>query len=189
MMMRKMFLVLVVILIPMMAGTAVAQDPGIQPLVREGVQEVGVSGNFDPEGPHGGVDIALNASYGYFLSHFLEVGGFGSYLRADGGDLINYGLGAFGEYHLLNFNMIGIARSVPYIGANLGLYFAENDFGDNRSGLAFIPRAGIKWFFRDYVAVDTNFFFALATDDIYVNNDKQRAYDYGFNIGLRVYFE
>jgi hypothetical protein len=85
--------------------------------------------------------------------------------------------------------MIGIARSVPYVGANLGLFFADNNFGDNKAGLAFIPRVGVKWFFRDYVALDTNFFVALATSDIYVNNDKQRAYGYGFNIGLRVYFE
>jgi hypothetical protein len=54
--------------------------------------------------------------------------------------------------------------------------------------LAFVPRIGIKWFFRDYVAVDTNFYLSLATEDIYINDNSRDNYDFGIKFGLRVYF-
>jgi hypothetical protein len=39
------------------------------------------------------------------------------------------------------------------------------------------------------VAVDTNVFLALASDDIYINDGDADPYDFGINIGLRVYFQ
>ncbi|RJQ76833.1 MAG: hypothetical protein C4519_14030 [Desulfobacteraceae bacterium] len=158
-------------------------------MLREGVKELGLEGNIDLEGTQGDIDADLNARFGYFLDRHLEVGPFFSFSRSNDGDVMSYGLGAFADWHLLGYNMVGFAKTVPYIGASLGLYFLDTDVDEDESGLSFIPRVGIKWFFRDYVAVDTNFFLALATDDIYVNDNDTDKYDIGINIGLRVYFE
>ena len=167
-------------------GTAEAQDQDrIVPMLEKGTKELGFSGYIDFEGPAGGVDIDLDLRYGYFSARHIEIGGFGNYSRTMDGGVVRYGLGGFAEYHILGS---GWARTIPYFGADFGLYALNWDAGENQNALAFVPRIGIKWFFRDYVAVDTNFYLGLATEDIYINDNSSDKYDFGIKFGLRVYF-
>jgi hypothetical protein len=78
---------------------------------------------------------------------------------------------------------------MPYIGADLGFAFVDSDISEDNAALIFQPRIGLKWFIRDFFAIDTNFFLALATDDLYQNdrNDLD-PYDVGIRLGIRVYF-
>jgi hypothetical protein len=101
------------------------------------------------------------------------------------GDVVRYGLGGFGEYHIFGSSW---ARTIPYLEQTSGCYALNWDAGENQNSLAFVPRIGIKWFFRDYVAVDTNLYLGLATEDIYINDNSSDNYDFGIKIGLRVYF-
>lgn len=167
-------------------GTAEAQDQNrIAPMLEKGTKELGFNGYIDFEGPSGGFDIDLDMRYGYFLNRIIEIGGFGNYSRTMDGDVVRYGLGGFAEYHMFDSSW---ARTIPYFGADLGLYALNWTAGENQNALAFVPRIGIKWFFRDYVAVDANFYLGLATEDIYVNDNSSDKYDLGIKFGLRVYF-
>ena len=167
-------------------GTAEAQDQNrIVPMLEKGTKELGFSGYIDFEGPAGGVDIDLDLRYGSFLSRNIEIGGFGNYSRTMDGDVVRYGLGGFAEYHMFGRSW---ARTIPYFGADLGLFALNWDSGENQNALAFVPRIGIKWFLRDYVAIDANFYLGLATEDIYINDNSSEKYDLGIKFGLRVYF-
>ena len=167
-------------------GTAEAQDPNrVLPMLQKGAQELGFSGYIDFEGPSGGLDIDLDIRYGYCPDQYIEIGGFGNYSRMMDGDVVRYGLGRFSEYHLFG---TGQGRTIPYFGADLGLFALNWDAGEDQNALAFVPRIGIKWFFRDYVAIDTHLYLGIATDDIYINDDDSENYDFGIKFGLRVYY-
>lgn len=65
----------------------------------------------------------------------------------------------------------------------------DNDLGDDNAALVFRPRVGLKWFIRDYFALDTNLFVAVATDDLFPNRrNRLDPYDVGFHLGIRIYF-
>ena len=102
---------------------------------------------------------------------------------------MNYSLGAFGEYHLSDLRLVDFAATIPYVGASIGMDFLDSEIDEDESAITFVPQIGIKWFFRNYVAVDTNFYFATATDDIYVNDNDLDDYDFGIRLGLRVLFK
>jgi opacity protein-like surface antigen len=184
----KKILCLVVMTILIAGGTAAAQERTV-PMLREGVKEVGINGFIDFEGAQGDVDAVAEALFGYFLNRHLEVGGFLSYSRANDGDDITYGVGAFAEYHIFGARWVGFAETVPYFGASVGLGVLDSASEENESALTFIPKVGVKWFFRDYVALDTNVFLALATEDIYLNDGSSDSYDFGMRFGLRVLFQ
>lgn len=181
---KVIWLVLAAILL--FVGTLQAQDQQrTVPMLEKGAKELGFSGFIDLEGPSGGLDVNLDIRYGYCLDQYIEFGGFGNYSREMDGDVVRYGLGGFAEYHLFG---PGRGRTVPYFGADLGLFALNWDAGEDQNALAFVPRAGIKWFFRDYVAIDTHVYLGLATDDIYINDNDSENYDFGIKFGLRVYF-
>jgi hypothetical protein len=181
------FMVLITMLI---GGTAVAQERTV-PMLREGVKDFGLRGWIDFEGAQGDVDVILEARYGYYLNRNLLVGGLLGYSRQNDANDIRYDIGAFAEYHLFGIRWVGFAETVPYFGASVGLGATDRDLpnAQDETALTFIPSVGVKWFFRDYVAIDTNLFLALATDDIYINDNDPDDYMVGARIGLRVLFE
>jgi hypothetical protein len=161
------------------ASSAMAQDP----LLQRGVKELALSGAFDFE-HEGNPALDLTGRYGYFIQNLLEVGGFAE-ISGDFDDIFRYGLGGFAELH---FSPI-MASAVPYLGTDVGFSFVDTDLGEDNAALVFRPRAGVKWFIREYVAIDTSFFVALATDDLYQNNrDDLDFYDIGLRLGLRIFF-
>ncbi len=200
--MKKISLLIICILLAF-STPALAQDRNqgtlqINPMLDKGTKEVGLTGNVDFEGQNGGVDVNLNGTYGWFISPLTEVGFFASWAKMKGkndegikGDVSNYGLGVFGEYNLLRTNAVSFKSVVPYIGADLGLSWTNTDLPgqEDQNALVFVPKVGLKWFFRDYVAVDANFFVAMATDDIYLNDNSLESTDVGMKFGLRVYFD
>ena len=184
--MKKTVVLWTMICILCIGAPAMAED---EPMLEKGAKELGLSGNIDLEGTQGGVDVVLDASYGYFIARDLEIGPIISFSRTNDGDILSYGVGAFVDYHIVGASMVGFARTVPYVGASLELTALDTDLGEDQNALALTPKVGIKWFLRSYLAIDTHFYFSLATDDIYVNDNELDSYDYGFNLGLRVYFQ
>jgi len=159
----------------------------LDPFLRKGTRELALSGLLDFE-QRGNPALDLTGGYGFFLRDYLEVGGFAE-LAGNFDDVFRYGLGAFAEYHVPDWSFMKAPRAMPYIGANLGLAFVDSDISEDNAALIFQPRIGVKWFIRDFFAIDTNFFFAVATDDIYLNDDDDLdPYDVGIRLGIRVYF-
>jgi hypothetical protein len=165
------------------AGSLMAQGPMLQ----RGTQEVGLSGTLDFQNKSD-VVIDLSGRYGYFIQNNLEVGGFAE-IAGDLDSTYRYGLGGFAEYHFPKA-FVKMPSLVPYLGADLGLEFAHSDVSEDNDALIFRPRAGIKWFIRDYFAIDANFFLALATDDLFENRrGRLDNYDVGLRLGIRIHFK
>ena len=166
-----------------------AQQTGttLDPFLRQGTREFALSGLLDFE-VRGNPALDLTGRYGFFIRDYLQVGGFAE-LAGNFDDVFRYGLGVFAEYHLPELSFLQAPRAMPYIGVNLGLAFVDSDISEDNAALVFQPRFGVKWFIRDFFAIDTNLYFAMATDDIYLNDeDDLDAYDVGLQIGIRVYF-
>ena len=159
----------------------------LDPFLRQGTREFALSGLLDFE-VRGNPALDLTGRYGFFIRDYLEVGAFAE-LAGNFDDTFRYGLGAFAEYHLPEWSFLQAPRTMPYIGADLGLAFVDSDISEDNAALVFQPRFGVKWFIRDFFAIDTNFFFAMATDDLYQNDeDDLDPYDVGIRLGIRVYF-
>jgi hypothetical protein len=181
--MRKSLCAVATICVLVLSGSAMAQEP----LLQRGTQELALSGALDFEN-RGDTTLDLIGRYGYFLRDNLEVGGVAQF-SGNFDDAFRYGLGGFAEYHFPQWIPPDWPSIVPYLGADVLLSFVDTDFGDDNAALTFEPRVGLKWFVRDYFAVETHVFFALATDDIYQNKeDELDFYDIGLRLGIRVYF-
>ena len=163
-------------------GIAMAQSH----LLERGTKELGLSGTLDFE-QESRVVLDINGRFGYFPRQNLELGGFAE-VSSNFNEFSRYGLGGFAELHLPAWAFMQ-GRTIPYAGADLGLQFVDTDLGEDNAALIFRPRIGLKWFIRDYFAIDTNVFVAVATDDIFPNkrNDLD-PYDVGILLGLRIYF-
>ncbi len=178
--MRKSLCAVATMCLLVLAGNVLAQAP----LLSRGTQELALSGLLDFQN-RGDVTLDLIGRYGYFLRDNLAVGGVGQF-SGNFDDAFRYGLGGFAEYH---FRLLFTPSVVPYLGADVLLSFVDTDFGDDNAALTFEPRVGLKWFIRDYFAVETHVFGALATDDLYQNKeDELDFYDVGLRLGIRVYF-
>ena len=173
------------------SGHVVAQQTDtaitLDPFLRKGARELALSGAFDFE-QRGNPSLDLTGRYGIFVQDYLELGGFAE-LAGDFDDVFRYGLGGFAEYHLPDWSFMRAPRVMPYIGADLGLAFVDSDISEDNAALIFQPRIGLKWFISDFFAIDTHFFIAVATDDLYQNDeDNLDPYDIGIRLGIRVYF-
>jgi hypothetical protein len=163
---------------------AIAQEPMLQ----RGTKELSLSGLFDFEN-EGDALIDIRAGYGFFPRDYLEVGGIVQ-IAGDFDDTFRYELGGFAEYHIIQWAFLRMPRAVPYLGADLSLSFVDSDITEDNAALLFRPRAGVKWFIRDYFAIDTSLFFAIATDDLFPNGeDDLDPYDVGIRLGIRVNFK
>jgi hypothetical protein len=180
--MKKLLCVGVLTVVLGWAGSTRAQSP----LLQRGTQELGVSGTLDFQ-QESRVVLDINGRFGYFPQQNLEVGGFAE-VSSNFNEFSRYGLGGFAEYHLPGWALLH-GRAIPYAGADLGLEFVATSLGEDNAALVFRPRFGLKWFVRDYFAIDTHLFVAVATDDLFPNrkNDLD-PYDIGIQLGLRIYF-
>lgn len=179
--MKKALLTAVALAFLVPGGSALAQGA---PMIDMGTQELGVSGLFDFDDADGNLFLNLSGSYGYFIQDNVELGARVSYLRTQGGDVEEIGVGGFGEFHLPVSNI-----TVPYVGVGLDYSYTEIDPGDDEDAFVVSPRVGVKWFVREYFAIDTNVFFKWATEDLYVNDNEIEDTDWGALIGLRVFFK
>jgi len=180
--MKKLLYVWVITVVLGWVGSTMAQAP----LLQRGTKELGLSGNFDIQQESRAV-LNLSGRFGYFPQQNLEVGGFAE-VASNFNEFSRYGLGGFAELHAPAWALLQ-GRAIPYAGADLGLEFVDTDLGEDNAALIFRPRIGLKWFIRDYFAIDTNVFVAVATDDLFPNKRHDLdPYDVGIRLGLRIYF-
>ncbi len=150
--------------------------------IQYGTREFGVSGMIDPS-TAAGVDINLDASYGYFPYDDVEVLFVGGLLHNDFISTID--LGIRGEYHWL----IPASPAVPYAGVGAKVAYSDVDISDDQSfTFGMDLDGGVKYFINDTVALTTRLVLDWATDDIFINDDDVEAYDIRLEMGLRFYF-
>lgn len=165
--MRKYFVVAIV--------AALATFVYAQPSIQEGTRELSLSGSWDPESAAGST-IALDVGYGVFVRDLIEVGGLLSY--ADNDIVTTWGLGGFAEYH---FDMA--TMTVPYVG--LRLEYIDYDVDTT---FQYGPRAGVKHFISDNVAIDIALQYTIAGEDIFNDDGTLEDTNLALVFGLRAMF-
>jgi hypothetical protein len=179
--MNKYLFAVATVFVLALSTSTMAQDEA--PMLQRGTKELAVAGLLDFKN-RGDTTLDLLGRYGFFLRDNLEVGGVAQF-SGNFDDAFRYGLGGFAEYHFSR----GRSSLVPYLGADVLLSFVDTDFGDDNAALTFEPRVGLKYFIRNYFAIESHLFFAIATDDLYQNDsDDLDPYDIGLRLGIRVYF-
>ena len=157
------------------------------PLLLQGTKELGLAGTLDFQ-QESRVVLDINGRFGYFPRNQLEVGAFAE-VSSNFNEFTRYGLGGFAEVHMPHLALLK-GQAIPYGGADLGPEFVHTSLGADHAALIFRPRIGLKWFIKDYVAIDTNLFLAVATADIFPNRKNHLdPYDIGIRLGLRIYFQ
>ena len=146
-------------------------------------QELGVKGLVDFDTLYG-TYVDLEVKYGYFWIDDLEFGGVVGF--SDDNQLTMWKLGGFAEY---NFRIE--SPVIPYLGAALSFSDSEVTIGANKEGTGAVVGdfgVGVKYFLVENVALDTDFVFSIASDDIFPEKDKITDTDLKWRLGLRFYF-
>lgn len=157
-----------------------------QPMIQKGANELSVHVSPDFEGAIGDM-IFAEAGYGLFLRDGLAARAALSYtiledVAGEDSDYRTSELGLAAEYHL---DLGG--KLVPYLG--LGLGWRRSHFGKfEESGLVYGPRAGLKYFLADNVALDLEVTYKLGAADVFINDFVPEDTDLSSAIGLRVLF-
>jgi hypothetical protein len=168
------------------AGTLLVSVAGAQAQVQRGSNEISLHVSPDWEGAVGDM-IFAQAGYGRFLSDAFAARATLHYalledVAGEDEDYRTSEIGVAGELHL---NRGG--RLVPYLG--LGLGWRSSHFGDvEEAALVYGPRAGVKVFFVDNVALDLEVTYKLGAADVFVNDFVAEDSDVSSAIGLRVLF-
>jgi hypothetical protein len=173
----KMKKLIIILALATLAGTSYAGALDL------GSQELGVSGLLDFD-TLDGTYVDVQVKYGYFWIDDLEFGGVISF--RDDNRLQEWKLGGFAEY---NFRID--SPVTPYIGAALTYGDSDITIGAIKEGTGAIVgdfNAGIKYFLVENVALDTDFVFSIASDDIFPEKDKVSDTDWKWRLGLRFYF-
>ena len=159
---------------------------GAQPMIQRGAQELSVHVSPDFEGAIGDMLLA-QAGYGYFVRDRLEARATLGYavledVAGEDSDYRMQEVGLAAEYHLVRRSAF-----VPYLGAGIGWH--RSHFGDlEESALAYGPRAGLKIFLADNVALDFEVTYKLSSADVFINDFVAEDTDLTSVIGLRVLF-
>jgi opacity protein-like surface antigen len=165
---------------------ALAPTAGAQPMIQRGAQELSVHVSPDFEGAIGDMLLA-DAGYGVFVRDRLELRATLGYATLEdvAGEDEDYRMrevGLAAEYHVA-----GRGGFVPYLGAGVG--WRSSHFGDlEESALVYGPRAGLKIFLADNVALDFEVTYKLSGADVFINDFVAEDTDLTSVIGLRVLF-
>ncbi len=182
-----------VVMVMVMAMTVAAYG---QPLIQEGVRELIVSGGWDPEGVTG-QEMDLEIGYGVFVTDAIELGGIVSYASVEdagttltGGVLQSYDEETWEFSGLLDYHFdirFEIATmTVPYVGLRVG--YVKYEAAADEDAIVYGPRAGVKHFVTDNIAVDVGLSYMFATEDIFVNEGIAEDTDLSLDFGIRVLF-
>ncbi len=168
---------------------AVAANNPTIPNLDKGTKSLQLAGSYDAN--HAlDYELTIDAGFGYFFWDNIEIAVVGGW---QSNDLIDtYELGAMAEYNL-NFE----SPWVPYFHVGVLWAGAEVDDDiyndtDDMDADAWIGRfgGGLKYFFRDSIAVSLGINYDLASDDLYVDDDGDfDDYNWTAMLGLRFYFD
>ena len=156
-------------------GRVLGVSDELPPMLAEGTQEFGLSGNVNFAD-----DLAynLNLTYGWFIKDCWEVG-FIANVQGVESD-VNVGLGIFTEYNFARNN----SKWVPFIGFDMTWAKLDSDAFDADS-IALGLNVGIKYFIRENISLSFSVGADYAFDDVFPGGDD---FQEQINIGTRFYF-
>jgi opacity protein-like surface antigen len=155
-------------------------------MIKKGTHELSLHVSPDFEGAVGDM-IFAQAGYGWFVWDRFETRGTFSYtiledVAGEDSDYRTSEFGLAGEYHLDRGGNL-----IPYLGAGLG--WRSSHFGNfEESALVYGPRAGLKYFLADNVALDLEVTYKIGSADVFINDFEAEDTDLSSGIGLRVLF-
>ena len=170
------------------AGMATAANDAV-PNLNKGTKSLRLNGSYDANHPLD-YQITLEGGFGYFFWDNIELAALGGWQGNDLMDKIELGL--VGEYNF-NFNSPWVPFlqvGVLYAGAEVEDDIYNND--DDMDADTWIGRfgGGVKYFFRDDIAVSLGINYDVAADDIYWDDDGNAdSYNWTALLGLRFYFD
>ena len=182
--MRKLSIGVSVLLVALVASPASAQP--VQPDLRDGARELSIHVSPDFEGAIGDM-LDARAGFGLFVRDGLSARATLAYavLEDVAGEDSDYRMSQLtlaAEYHLRRET-----RLVPYVGFGAG--WRSSHFADlEESALVYGPRAGVKYFLADNVALDFEIIYELSPAEVFVNDFVAEDADISSGIGLRVLF-
>lgn len=164
-------------IIPVLLGMLVAAGAMATP-IQQDTLELRLGGNIDFNNPNGKFDFLLDTGLGYFVLDNIEAGGLVTWGYS--GSQFGYGVGGFTEFNLdLDIFMM------PYAGLKLQYFFGDF-YIKNFINVEFT--GGLKFFLSEEVAIYTELYYDLASEDAYINNNEAKNYDVGMKMGIRAYF-
>ena len=157
-----------------------------EPLLARGTQDLSLELSPDFEGVTGDT-LTLEVGYGRFVKDRFELRARAVYETiedvAPGEKDYRAREVALGcEYNFALGN-----RFVPYAGVDLG-YRRLSYLDIENSGAVYGPRAGLKLFLAENVALDLSLAYKLASADLYVNDFQLEDRDLSYGLGFRVMF-
>ncbi|MFA7158686.1 MAG: hypothetical protein WC299_05230 [Kiritimatiellia bacterium] len=158
-------------------GILVAGGVMATPIVQDTL-ELRLGGNLDFNNPNGNFDFLLDTGLGYFVLDNIEAGGLLTW--GYNGSKFGYGVGGFGEFNI-DLDMI----MMPYVGMKLQYFFGDF-YIKNFVNVEFT--GGAKFFLSEQVAIYTELYYDLASEDAYINDNEAKNYDVGLKLGVRCYF-
>ncbi len=164
-------------IIPLILGLFIATGALATPIV-EDTLELRLGGNIDFDNPNGKLDFLLDTGLGYFVVDNIEAGGLVTW--GYNGSEFGYGVGGFSE-----FNLDLDSFAMPYVGLKLQYFFGDF-YVKNFINVEFT--GGTKFFLSEAVAIYTELYYDLASEDAYISNDNAKSYDVGLKFGVRSYF-
>ena len=161
-----------------------------QPRIQRGHQELSVHVSPDFEGAVGDM-IDVEAGFGVFVRDRLSLRGTLLYegledVAGEDSDYRSAEIGLAAELHFIGGGG-GRSRFVPYLGAGVGWRRTRFDLLDE-SAAVYGPRAGLKIFLADNVALDFEVTYKLGSADVFINDFVPEDTDLSSGIGLRVLF-
>ncbi len=170
----------------MMIAALVCASAAADPNLRRGSQELSLHLSPNFEGAIGDT-IFAEAAYGYFVRDRVEIKAALAY------NLLEDVAGADSDYRMKAVDLAGeyhLDRGspwVPYVGAGIG--WVRSEFGErSESGFVYGPRAGLKYFLADNVALGLDLAYRLASADVFVNDFQPEDSDLTYVVGVRVLF-
>jgi opacity protein-like surface antigen len=163
-----------------------AAQASAQPMLQKGVRELSIHVSPDFEGAIGDM-LDARAGFALFVRDGLSARAILAYavLEDVAGEDSDYRMSQLtlaAEQHFRRE-----ARLVPYLGFGVG--WRSSHFADlEESALVYGPRAGLKYFIADNVALDFEVTYELSPSKVFINDFVAEDTDISSGIGLRVLF-
>jgi len=164
-------------IIPVLLGVLIAAGALATP-IQQDTLELRLGGNIDFDNPNGKFDFLFDTGLGYFVLDDIEAGGLVTW--GYDGSQFGYGVGAFSEFNLDLDNIM-----MPYLGLKIQYFFGDF-YVSNFINVEFT--GGAKFFLSEEVAIYSELYYDLASEDAYINDDEAKNYDVGIKMGVRCYF-
>jgi len=154
-------------------------------MLSQGTRELSVAGRIDQTDE---MNVVIGVGGGYFVRDNVEAGVNVALSWLDGGDLLAFNAGVFGEYNIV---LGAVPNVVPYVGASAGFIHMAIDTDladDSETAIELIGYGGVKYYVVENLAIGTALRVMFATEDLYFGDDEMEAMDWDIILRTSFYF-